>query len=99
MPDQRTAIDELAVEDFLGAQVWREEGLIHIDVSDLPAPDPFVAVMRLLEWPDVGDQIIFHNDLKPVHLFPELLDQGWGYRTEVDRPGVFRMSVFRESSS
>ena len=87
---------DLAGEDFLGARIWRAEGAVHIDVADLPPPDPFVATMRLLSWSGVGDEVVFYNDRKPVHLLPELADLGWDYRVEVDQPDQFRMRIIRE---
>ena len=97
MPSERIAVSDLRPEDFLNAEIWREDGVIHIDVRALPAPDPFVAALRLIEHPGTGDEIIFHNDREPVHLFPELLEQGWTWRVETDRPGEFCMRVIRES--
>jgi len=97
MSPERFPISDLLSTDFLNAKIWHEDGLIHIDVSALPAPDPFVAALRLIEHPGIGDEIVFHNDREPVHLFTELLEQGWTWRVETDRPGEFRMRVIRES--
>jgi hypothetical protein len=99
MKSEHQTIDNFRLEEFLGASIWVEDGTIHIDVSALPAPDPFVAIMKLLEHPNVGDVVVFHNDREPVHLFPELLDLGWSYITEIDQPGTFRMSIIRGSTS
>jgi len=94
---ERFPVSHLLSKDFLNAEIWQEDGLIHIDVRALSAPDPFVAVMRLIEHPGIDDEIVFHNDREPVHLFPELLEQGWTWRIETDRPGEFRMRVIRGS--
>ncbi len=99
MCSRRIPSDDLKGEDFLGAEIWREDGVVHIDVSNLPPPDPFVAVMRLIAEPEIGNEIVFHNDQEPVHLFPELMDLGWGYRVESDRPGEFCMRIIRESGA
>ena len=99
MQRKQTVESDFRSEDFLDAKLWRDGGIVHIDVSDLPAPDPFVAIMRLIAHPAVGDTVVFHNDQEPVHLFPELLDIGWTYRIEVNRPGSFRMSLFRDTGA
>lgn len=95
MPAQRTQIEGIDPGQLMGASIWAEGDAVHIDVSALQAPDPFVATMKLLEHPAVGDLVVFHNDREPVHLFPELLDLGWSYHVEVDQPGSFRMSIVR----
>jgi len=86
-------------DDFLNAKVWREAGVIHIDVSTLRAPDPFVATLRLVACPDIGNEIVFHNDREPVHLYPELNELGWECRTESDQPGKFCMRIIRNTES
>jgi len=97
MSPERFPVNDLLSEDFLNAEIWWEDGRVHIDVSALSAPDPFVAVIRLVEQPGIGDEIVFHNDREPVHLFPELIEQGWTWRVETDRPGEFCMRMIRES--
>ncbi len=88
---------DIVERDFLGARLWRQDGVLHIDVGHLPPPDPFVAVLRLIESPDVDDEIVFLNDRAPLHLFPELVERGWSYRPEIDRDGEYRMRLIRES--
>jgi len=96
MPSERMPISALLSEEFSDVEIWYEDDAVHIDVSALSAPDPLVATLRLIERPDVGGLIVFHNDREPVHLFAELLELGWAWRVETDRPGVFSMRIFRE---
>lgn len=90
---------EFAEGDFLGARIWRQDGLLHIDVTHLVAPEPFVATLRLLEWPGVDDEIVFINNREPLHLFPELIERGWSYRAEPGSPDVYRMRMTRGARS
>jgi len=90
---------EFPSDDFMGARIWRGSDCLHIDVSTLHAPDPFVATMRLILHPAVGDQIIFHNDRDPVHLYPELLEKGWIAEPMPSEDGSFILNLIRVTNS
>ncbi len=98
MSESDAPLAEFAEGDFLGARIWRQDGLLHIDVTPLPAPQPFVATLRLLDWPGVDGVVVFHNDREPLHLFPELAERGWSSTCERDDPGAFQMRLIRQGA-
>jgi TusA-related sulfurtransferase len=59
------------------APVWREEGIEHIDVRELPPPEPLVAILRRVRELGAGHSLIVHHNRVPVLLFPELAEIGW----------------------
>lgn len=60
---------------------WNEGGITHIDVRDLPPPQPLVAVLSLIRELPAGAPLVMHHDRMPLLLLPELEEIGW----EVER--------------
>ena len=83
-------------DDFSGARIWRGNDGLHIDVTNLPPPDPLVATLRLIMHPGAGDVVIFHNDRDPVHLYAELMEQGWAAHMLDDTDGAIILKLQRE---
>lgn len=57
---------------------WEEGGQAHIDVRGLPAPQPLVAILRLVRSVAPGTAVVVHHDRDPALLYPELAELGWG---------------------
>jgi hypothetical protein len=85
----------MADAELCGALVWREEGIVHIDVRGLEAPLPLVAVLRLLERPQTGDEVVFHHDRDPLMLYAELSERGWTSAPLAGEEGEFRLRLCR----
>jgi Uncharacterized conserved protein (DUF2249) len=57
---------------------WRDAQGEHIDVRGLPAPQPLVAILRLVHEQGESDAaVIVHHDRDPLALYPELAEIGW----------------------
>lgn len=71
---------------------WQEGGLAHIDVRGLPAPQPLVAILRLVRGlPEGTSAVVVHHDRDPMLLYPELAELGWGARRIDGQPGEVRL--------
>lgn len=56
---------------------WQDADGTHIDVRSLPAPQPMVAILRLLQAAGEGEAFVAHLDRDPQFLYPELAERGW----------------------
>jgi len=74
------------VSNILGNH-WRDLDGLHIDVSGLSPPEPMVAILELIERPDINEPIIVHHNREPLHLYPELNERGWSHEIIVKMPG------------
>jgi len=66
------------------ARPWRERDERHIDVRDLPPPEPLVEVPPLIDSaPDPDStRLVMHHDRAPLLLFPELRGRGCQYELQ-----------------
>ena len=80
------------------ARLWQQDGVPHIDVRGLAAPEPLLAVVRLIESGETGNRAVVLLDREPVYLYPELGERGWSYRIEVSEPGLVRLSLSRDNA-
>lgn len=65
------------MSDTMGS-TWRDAaGTLHLDVRDLPAPEPLVATLRLIDTLASPEPVVFHHDRDPGMLYPELAERGW----------------------
>lgn len=78
-----------------GAKIWCENGVPHIDVRGLPPPEPMVEIVRLIEQPSTGSQVIVHHDREPIYLYPELAERGWYHAIIPGGPGEVRLRLTR----
>lgn len=61
----------------LGKQ-WRASDGIHLDVRELPPPEPMVAILELIDTlSDDDNLIIVHHFCDPIYIYSELSDRGW----------------------
>lgn len=56
---------------------WKAGGATHIDVRGLSAPQPMVAILKLLQTAADGEVVVAHLDRDPRFLYPELAERGW----------------------
>ena len=54
-----------------------EDGVAHLDVRGLPAPQPMVAILSCCAKAPPGASLVVSLDRDPVFLYPELAEQGW----------------------
>jgi hypothetical protein len=59
--------------------VWHTPEAVHIDVRGLEAPEPMVAILRMIDQGEVDSVLIAHLDREPIFLYPELDDRGWSH--------------------
>lgn len=79
------------------AIVWRNGDEAHIDVRELPPPEPLVAIVALIEEPGIGDVVIVHHEREPVFLYPELAERGWDHAIIAGEPGEVRLRLTRQA--
>ena len=75
---------------------WIDADGIHIDVRGLPAPEPLVAILALVESVhDDATPVIVHHERDPLMLYAELAELGWtGNRIDAP-PGEVRLKLER----
>jgi len=74
---------------------WRDGDGDHIDVSDLPPPEPMVAVLELIDRPGIDGPVIVHHTREPLLLYPELAERGWDHEVISHEPGRIRVKLTR----
>jgi hypothetical protein len=62
-----------------GARKWRTPEGLHIDVRDLPSPEPVAEILQLIDSGEADAVLVAHLDCEPISLYPELDDRGWSY--------------------
>lgn len=71
----------------------------HIDVRGLEPPNPMVAIIQLIETPDVGSRVVVHHEREPIFLYPELAERGWRWRLVPGEPGEVRILLERNGGA
>jgi hypothetical protein len=74
---------------------WTDADGIHIDVRGLTPPEPFVAIVELIESIDDATPVIVHHDRDPVMLYGELAERGWIAEGIDTVPGEIRLKLER----
>jgi hypothetical protein len=72
---------------------WHEDDGAHIDVRGLPAPQPLVAILRLVREVGAATAVIVHHDRDPQLLYPELAEIGWRAERIAGAPGEVRLRL------
>ncbi len=75
------------------ARTWEAADGVHIDVRGLPAPQPLVAILRLVRSGGAGASLIVHHDRDPQLLYPELAQIGWGAERIAGDAGEWRLRL------
>ncbi len=60
---------------------WEQGDSAHIDVRGLLPPQPMIAILSLLESDKVINRLVVYIDREPIHLYTELEERGWQYKT------------------
>jgi hypothetical protein len=75
------------------ARSWDETDGTHIDVRGLPAPQPLVQILALLQRLPRSAVVTVHHDRDPVWLYPELVQIGWWADRIPGEPGEVRLRL------
>ena len=78
--------------------VWQAQDGWHVDVRGMTPPNPMVAILSLIERPDVGSRLVVHHDREPFFLYPELAERGWSWRLVEAEAGEVRLELKREAA-
>lgn len=74
---------------------WSDADGTHIDTRGLPAPEPLVAILALVQAASDDATVIVHHDRDPQLLYGELALLGWGAE-RIDAPaGEVRLRLRR----
>ncbi len=76
---------------------WSAADGVHIDVRGLPAPEPLVAILALVESVADRTPVIVHHDRDPAMLYPELAELGWTATPIDGDPGEVRLRLERST--
>jgi hypothetical protein len=90
-----TSGEECAGLPDIGAPIRREADGIHIDVRNMTAPRPLLAILRLCATLGEGDDVIVHHDRDPIYLYPELAELGWDVTPLAGDSGEVRLRLHR----
>jgi hypothetical protein len=75
------------------ARSWDQDGATHIDVRGLPAPQPMVQILALLQRLPRSATVVVHHERDPVWLYPELAQAGWYAETVPGDEGEVRLRL------
>lgn len=75
---------------------WTDADGVHIDVRGLPPPEPFVAILRLVESAAPDGVVIVHHDRDPLPLYGELAERGWHAERIAGAAGEVRLRLSRD---
>ncbi len=81
----------------LAMRKWQAAGATHIDVRGLSAPQPMVAILRLLQTAADGAVVVAHLDRDPQFLYPELAERGWQAEPVPGEEGEVCLRLTREA--
>lgn len=81
----------------LAMRKWQAAGATHIDVRGLSAPQPMVAILRLLQTAADGAVVVAHLDRDPQLLYPELAERGWQAEPVPGEEGEVCLRLTREA--
>lgn len=76
-------------------QPWRDDDGWHIDVRGLPAPQPLVKILQLVQSVEPASIVIVHHDRDPKMLYPELAQIDWQAEPIDGDPGEVRLRLSR----
>ncbi len=77
---------------------WRAADGMHIDVRGLPPPEPFVAILALVDEEETDGPVIVHHFREPVYLYPELAERGWRWSVIPGEEGEVRLILTRRQT-
>ena len=88
-------VDELAA--LIDAGVPETLASEHLDVADLPPPEPLVETLERVEaLPDDG-VLVQRNDREPQHLFPKLEDRGYTWESVERDDGTVLTAIWSDA--
>jgi len=83
----------------ISAPHWQADDGCHIDVRGLPAPQPMLQILALLETivAGVGTVVIVHHEREPIYLYPELAERGWEHEILPGEGGEVRLRLWQDN--
>jgi uncharacterized protein (DUF2249 family) len=69
-----------------------------LDVRGLPPPEPMVRVLECLDGLAPGDTLTVLHERRPMFLYPQLDERGFGHTTEEPEPGLVRIVITRPAA-
>ena len=78
------------------ASQWIDPDGTHIDVRGLPAPEPLVAILSLVQSANEGTTVIVHHERDPYLLYVELALLGWSAEHIEAPKGEVRLRLRRK---
>lgn len=78
------------------AKIEHDDEGWRVDVRGLPAPEPMLAVLALIDTPAVIGPIFVHLDREPVYLYAELAERHWQWTRLDSEPEEVRLRLYKE---
>lgn len=85
-PCEPTAAAPASGDEKSHSRFWLSDGRMHLDVRDLPPPQPMIEILRVLESGLADHELVAHVPHMPVHLLPEVEERGWSWQILSDQP-------------
>jgi hypothetical protein len=85
------------VKSRLPGRHWIDTDGLHIDVRNLPPPQPMIAILGQIDQRNQHGPLIVHHDREPIYLYPELVERGWSWRLVEGKSGEIRLLLSRVS--
>lgn len=70
--------------------------LMRLDVRGLEPPLPMVRILEALDSLPPGQPLVVTHERRPMLLYPQLEERGFGHLTDELGPGEFRITIWRE---
>jgi uncharacterized protein (DUF2249 family) len=74
------------------------EGVVTLDVSELPPPEPLVKILETLETLPPGSTLLVHHARRPIHLYPRLDALGCQHETWDRGPGQVELRITKPAA-
>ncbi len=71
---------------------------VTIDVSELVPPEPMMKILATLEDLPDGSTLLVHHVRRPMHLYPQLDDLGYGHMTRDIGPGQVEVLIHKPAA-
>ncbi|MDD5138749.1 MAG: DUF2249 domain-containing protein [Verrucomicrobiales bacterium] len=78
-----------------GAVKTKPTEVIEVDARGLEPPQPMVKILEALAALPAGAELRAHTDRRPMHLYAQLEDRGFGGETEEQNDGSFITHISR----
>ncbi len=96
----REAGEDKAAEPVRADGDWESmaNAEVTIDVSELVPPEPMMKILATLEGMPDGTTLLVHHVRRPMHLYPQLDDLGYGHMTRDIGPNQVEVLIHKLSA-